>query len=91
MEQLEQQFALLNQFEDLGVIKIKLDKHGRRLPSCYCPQCGGLIANPENLNEDRRRLGQYGVHICLNNCGYRISPGVILQALYKWDTENQEK
>ncbi len=91
LHDLEKQIAELNQFEDLGIIKIKLGKDGNRLPSCYCPQCGGLIANPENIDEDKRELVFLtGPFSCQRKCGYRVNGRTILRILQKWDKEHSK-
>lgn len=51
---LEREMAELNQYEDLGFVKIKFNKYGKRLPSLYCPQCGGIIPNPEHATPEEK-------------------------------------
>lgn len=83
---LEKQLAELNQYEDLGIVKIKLDENGKRLPSLYCPQCGGMITNPETMAEESKLIFNISPHLrCLKKCGYSIDYRLLLSTLAEWD------
>lgn len=86
LDETEKKLAELQQFEDLGLIKIKLDKHGKRLASCYCPQCGGIVLLPEQYSEtqipDMFRLGWTS---CLKKCGFKVGINALRDVLSKWD------
>ncbi len=85
---LEKEIAELNQYEDLGIIKIKIDKNGKRLPSLYCPQCGGLLTNPEHITQLQEQVFNRNPIPCMKNCGYRVHMREILRVLNQWDSEH---
>lgn len=92
LEEIEKEYAKLNQFIDLGIIRIKIDPDGKRLPSLYCPQCDGMITNPEHMSEDQKFLFKVNPAIgCLKKCGYVVDYRLVLEALEKWDREHQPK
>lgn len=92
LESIAKEFAMSNQFVDLGIIKIKLGPDGNRLASLYCPQCGGMIVNPEHFSEDQKRFSQYSPHVgCMKKCGYHVRIDSILQVLREWDQKNQPR
>lgn len=92
LEKLTEEYAQFNQFVDLGIIKIKLAPDGKRLPSLYCPQCGGLITNPEHATPQlRQHLKITPIVKCLKSCGYAANSDFILKLLADWDEEHQPK
>lgn len=85
---LEKEIAELNQYEDLGIVKIKIGKNGNRLPSLYCPQCGGLLTNPEHITQLQERVFRQYPILCMKKCGYGIHMREILRVLHQWDSEH---
>lgn len=86
VDDLEKELALSNQFIDLGVIKIKLGQDGKRLPVCYCPQCGAILPDP--LDPDRSKsMGEkmFGEIYCRGDCTYTTSVKTIISTLKAWD------
>ena len=88
VDDLEKELALSKQFIDLGVIKIKLGQDGKRLPVCYCPQCGALFPNPEDNNraKDMREI-KLGELSCIN-CNYVASTKTVIEAITLWDNNH---
>lgn len=87
--ELEKELASLNQFVDLGIVKIKLGKDGNRLPSLYCPQCGGLLTNPEHITPLQNDMFNRFPIPCMKKCGYEVHMREILRVLKQWDSEHQ--
>ncbi|MBQ3172209.1 MAG: hypothetical protein IJB53_09925 [Mailhella sp.] len=66
---------------DLGVAKIKLDSSGKRLPICFCPQCGGTLTDPDTL--DQRFLSNLSL-TCMKKCGYGVKADTLSKILKQW-------
>lgn len=92
LTKLEEEYAKLNQFVDMGIFKIKLGPDGNRLPGLYCPQCDGMITNPEHATPQlKQTLKITPIVKCLKSCGYAVNSDFILKLLAEWDRGHQPK